>query len=349
MPRVLLFLGLLVSTALASCAAAPRSASKPDRGGFQAAPSPAIVSPYDDDALRAAANARHARPVPPVPARSLVDLSASNELFGDEGPANAEVVFVSTEPSPSIQTALTPHIVPTQLAAHLEAIAAAADDPVPAHFARALLPLLLHAIDAPQIAVDDFDSRTDLTEGERQLLHETAVFAARANARLQEGEAARFVLEEELVRLLEAIRDPEPFAITFATLIDEVRGVGDFTARGTSRFLKGVNHDARIYMDFEGVAWTFDGTNWSTELELQVQVLKSDGYQVFATKWEPIHDTRARRVAVYAWSSVVLANDLDLGNYVIKIRARQPDSKGFSEHILPFTIVSRLAGVGAGE
>jgi hypothetical protein len=349
MPRLLLSLELMLAVGLASCAAAPRSAPSSARAGDLAPANPAVMSPYDDDALREAANARHARQVPNVPGRSLVDLSASSELFAAGTPATSEVLSVSTEPLPATPIAPTPMIVPMQLAAHLEAIAAAADDPVPAHFARALLPLLLQAIDEPTITVDDFESRTDLTESERQLLHETAVFAARANTRLQEGETARLVLEEELVRLLEAIRDPEPFAITFATLIDEVRGVGDFTARGSSRFLKGVNHDARIYMDFEGVAWTFDGTNWSTELELQVQVLKSDGYQVLATKWEPIHDTRARRVAVYAWSSVVLADDLGLGKYVIKIRARQPDSKGFSEHILPFEIVSRLAGVGARE
>jgi hypothetical protein len=102
-------------------------------------------------------------------------------------------------------------------------------------------------------------------------------------------------------------------------------------------------------MDFEGVGWTYDGTNWSTELELQIQVLKASGYQVYSTNWEQIRDTRARRVAVFAWSSVPLADDLEIGKYVIKVRARQGDSEGFTEHLLPFEIVSRLAGATSRE
>lgn len=346
MPRVLLYLTSLI---LVSCAAAP-PATTPHRGVAVAGLEPVesdSSTPYNDDAIRAAAEARHARPVAPTePMETLFDGSASRELF-----------VASTPPLPpppldvveAEEVVAMPSFVPAQLAADLEAMASRSADPVPAHFARALLPILLNALDVTTVDVDDFDSRTDLTESERQLLHETAVFSARANQRLGEGEAARVVLEEELARLLDAIREPEPFAITFATLIDEVRGVGDFTSRASSRFLKGLNHDARIYMDFEGVGWTYDGTNWSTELELQIQVLKASGYQVYSTNWEPIRDTRARRVAVFAWSSVPLADDLEIGKYVIKVRARQGDAEGFTEHLLPFEIVSRLAGAASRE
>ena len=348
MPRVLLYLTSLI---LVSCAAAP-PVTTPHHGVAVAGLEPvesASSTPYNDDAIRAAAEARHARPVAPTePIETLFDGSASSELFVASTPPSPSPPLDVVEAKAEESVATLP-FVPAQLAADLEAIASSAADPVPAHFARALLPILLNALDATTIDVDDFDSRTDLTESERQLLHETAAFSARANERLGDGEAARVVLEEELARLLDAIREPEPFGITFATLIDEVRGVGDFTSRASSRFLKGVNHDARIYMDFEGVGWTYDGTNWSTELELQIQVLKASGYQVYSTNWEQIRDTRARRVAVFAWSSVPLADDLEIGKYVIKVRARQGDSEGFTEHLLPFEIVSRLAGATSRE
>lgn len=351
---------LLSAGGLASCAPSTRN---PLSGSVAASPlgaDPEAVHsevPYDDEELRRAADARRAATSPATEgtaAPGLFDASTSSPLFDTglelEIPQAPEMEPRKMVPLMAIELG-TPEqpIDLDRISTHLELMASVSDDPVSAHFARALLPIFAHALDKPAIDVDDFEVRIDLTEAERQLLHQTAMFSARTRTRLAAGEGARVVLEEELVRLLEAVRDPEPFAITFATLIDEVHGLGEFTSRSSNRFQKGANHDARVYIDFEGVNWAFNGTAWTTELELQIQVMKANGYQVFSTNWESIRDTRLRRVDVFAWSSVTLADDLEIGSYVIKIRARQPDSHNLAEHLLPFEIVSRLAVVGAGS
>ena len=127
----------------------------------------------------------------------------------------------------------------------------------------------------------------------------------------------------------------------------EIRGLGDYTPREGNAFQKGQNHDVRIYMDFDGVQWAFDGINWSTEIQVQVQVLKSDGFRVYTTDWETLRDNRSRRIGVFAWSSITLADDLEIGEYAVKIRVRQPESNQLSERLIPIQIVSRLARVGS--
>ncbi|MCH2162000.1 MAG: hypothetical protein MK085_09030 [Phycisphaerales bacterium] len=233
------------------------------------------------------------------------------------------------------------------LALALDAAAAGADDPVSAQFVRALLPLVGFTLGQDAIEVDDFDRRSDLTDSERQMLHSVAVFAKTVRGRLEAGENAREALAEELTTLLDAMHDPEAFAIAQAELATDIRGLGDFTPREGNTFQKGRNHDVRIYMDFEGVQWDFDGVNWSTQIQVQVQVLKSDGFRVYATDWETLQDNRSRRIGVFAWSSITLADDLEIGEYAVKIRVRQPDSNQLSERLIPIQIVSRLAQVGS--
>lgn len=318
-----------------------------------------VNPPYSDEEMLAAANLR--RQESDSATTTLFDPAAIDEMFGppEQLPTSGTVALEDIDPDVLEELVLsvdidTPNFGElsfnaSTMAAQLESIAASAEDPVPSQFVRALLPIIGYPLGGEAITVDDFEFRTDLTEAERRFLHETASFSSRSSSRLASGEPARHVLEEELTRLLEAIRDPEPFSITFATLINEVRGLGDFTPRTTNKFLKGTNHDVRLYMDFEGVHWGFDGTNFSTELEIQIHVMKSDGYRVFSTGWESVRDSRARRVGVFAWSSFTLADDLEIGTYAIKIRVRQPETSHLAEHILPFEIVSRLAQGGGGS
>lgn len=347
----LLLLLILVAGCAPSSAVVPKSESK----AYSAYPSGGdVIPPYTDEELRAAASAR--LQASPIAGDILFEGHSSETFFGPvEALESTKIVAVedleSTSPeliNVSVNREELAVVEPavfdaSALASRLDVIAASSEDPVPAQFARALMPLIGYPLDGGPLEVDDFQFRTDLTEAERQLLHETASFSGRTSERLASGEPARHVLEDELTRLLEAIGDPEPFAITFATLINEVRGLGDFSPRRTNKFIKGANHDVRLYMDFEGVHWGFDGTNWSTELEIQIHVMKSDGYRVFSTGWESVRDSRARRVGVFAWSSFTLADDLEIGTYAIKIRVRQPETNHLAEHILPFEIVSRLA------
>ena len=234
-----------------------------------------------------------------------------------------------------------------ELATQLDAAAALSDDPVSAQFVRALLPLVGYTLGQDAIEVDDFERRTDLTETERQMLQAVAQFSRTVRDRLEGGEAARPILQEELTVLLDAMHDPDVFSIAQAVLATEIRGLGDYTTRDGNAFQKGQNHDVRIYMDFEGVQWAFDGVNWSTEIQVQVQVLKSDGFRVYTTDWETLRDNRSRRIGVFAWSSITLADDLEIGDYAVKIRVRQPESNQLSERLIPIQIVSRLAGVGS--
>ena len=346
---------LMVAGCAATPGVAPESASI---SHHTANPVKEVIPPYSDEEMQAAAKTRgHGGESATT---TLFEPTVIDEMFGLHGPLPTSGIVALEDIDPDVPGALAlsvhidaPDVVElpfnaSALAAQLESIAASAEDPMPSQFVRALVPLIGYPLGGEAVTVDDFEFRTDLTEAERQFLHETASFSSRSSTRLASGEPARHVLEEELTRLLEAIRDPEPFSITFATLINEVRGLGDFTPRTTNKFLKGTNHDVRLYMDFEGVHWGFDGTNFSTELEIQIHVMKSDGYRVFSTGWESVRDSRARRVGVFAWSSFTLADDLEIGTYAIKIRVRQPETSHLAEHILPFEIVSRLAQGGAG-
>ena len=351
---------LLITISLAGCSSTPGVVgSTGSVSGYAVTDvSSTTMPPYTDEELQAAARVRQ-KPRDSVPT-PLFEAGSGQDIFGspqattakeDRAAQEAVVSAEETGQSFTISKGSIPGLVEAPfdaggLAARLESLASKADDPVPAQFARALMPLIGYPMGSGLLKVDDFEHRTDLTEAERQLLHETASFSSRASTRLANGEPARQVLEDELTRLLEAIRDPEPFSITFATLINEVRGLGDFSPRRSNKFIKGANHDVRLYMDFEGVHWGFDGTNFSTELEIQIQVMKSDGYRVFSTGWESMRDSRARRVGVFAWTSFTLADDLEIGTYAIKIRVRQPETSNLAEHLLPFEIVSRLAQGG---
>ena len=320
--------------------------------------SPDLATMYTDEELRTASGVLDTSDSPPRARRSLFQATSPSEVFAEES------VEVVTTPSPTPVSTVAPTttdrsvkkaadvptiqtIKTTSLASLLNAAASDADDPVPAQFVRALLPLVSFALNQKDIAVDDFERRDDLTESEQQMLQQVASFASATRERLEKGDAAREVLEDELARLLEAIRVPETFSIANAELATHIRGLGDFTSRETNTFTKGQNHEVRIYMDFDGVHWNFDGMKWSTELQLQIQVLKADGFRVHATEWESLRDSRARRIGVFAWSSITLADDLEIGEYAVKVRVRQPDSNQLSERLIPIQIVSRLAQVGS--
>ena len=313
---------------------------------------------YTDEELRTASGVLETSETAPRARRSLFQATPPSEVFAEE-PVDVTAT-ASTTPSPtsapftanpSVEKAAEAPtfrtIKATSLASLLNAAASDADDPVPAQFVRALLPLVSFALNQKDIAVDDFERRDDLTESEQQMLQQVASFASTARERLEKGDAAREVLEDELARLLEAIRVPETFSIANAELATHIRGLGDFTSRENNTFTKGQNHEVRIYMDFDGVHWNFDGMKWSTELQLQIQVLKADGFRVHATEWESLRDSRARRIGVFAWSSITLADDLEIGEYAVKVRVRQPDSNQLSERLIPIQIVSRLAQVGS--
>ena len=316
---------------------------------------------YSDDEFRQAAAGLSDDS--PRAEKRLFQRTSADEIFapGSNVAVGLEPVQEANSPSTAESTTKSGAILPVsgsapssvspirigELATQLDAAAALSDDPVSAQFVRALLPLVGYTLGQDPIEVDDFERRTDLTESERRMLHAVAEFSKTVRNRLEEGEAARPILQEELAVLLDAMQDPDVFTIAQAVLATEIRGLGDYTPREGNAFQKGQNHDVRIYMDFDGVQWAFDGINWSTEIQVQVQVLKSDGFRVYTTDWETLRDNRSRRIGVFAWSSITLADDLEIGEYAVKIRVRQPESNQLSERLIPIQIVSRSARIGS--
>ncbi len=310
--------------------------------------------PYTDAEMQAALDGQQGpNPAGEVGAQKLFDPNAQSEIFGGnssglEFTVNTSSIERVAEEQPVEQTSkeFAGQEIDIDVAAitrTLARIGASKDDPVPAQFMRALMPLLAVALGEDAILVDDFDHRSDLTESERRLLHETAEFSRRVAERLNNTEAAKYVFQEELSRFLEGISDDDQFRISQATLAADVRGPGDFTPLERNVFLKGVDHQVRLYMDFEGVEWSLAKGKWTAELEIKHEVLRSDGFKVYSTPWQTIRDTRSRKIDVYAWSLITLAGDLDIGSYVIKTLVRQPETDSHAEFNIPIDIAHRMA------
>ena len=169
---------------------------------------PALELPYTDAELLAALDGQQAPPaVKKQLTRQLFDPNAQVEIFGG---SSAEIEFTENE-SPDGVFSETINVetigqLPTEdiaidiaaISRRLAQIGATQDDPVPAQFMRALMPLLAVALGEEIKVVDDFDHRSDLTESERRLLHQAAEFSRRTAERLNDTEAAKYVLQEEL-------------------------------------------------------------------------------------------------------------------------------------------------------
>ena len=315
---------------------------------------PALQLPYTDAELLAALDGQEAaQPVKEKLTRSLFDPDAQVEIFG--GGSSQNEFSVNALPSEGVASEIRTEEIIDQASAEeikidvaaisrkLALIGASQDDPVPAQFMRALMPLLAIALGEEANMVDDFDHRSDLTESERRLLHQAAEFSKRTAERLNNTEAAKYVIQEELSRLLEGISDGDQLRIAHATLAADVRGPGDYTPLERNVFLKGADHQVRLYMDFEGVEWSLAKGQWTAELEIKHEVLRSDGFKVYSTPWQTLKDTRSRKIDVYAWSLITLAGDLDIGTYVIKTLVRQPETDSHAEFNIPIDIAHRMA------
>ena len=191
--------------------------------------SPDLTTMYTDEELRTATGVLESSDNLPQARRSLFQATSPSEVFAEESVALTTETSASSDSSstPIIanlpvkkteESSAIPAIRTTSLASLLNAAASDADDPVPAQFVRALLPLVSYALNQKDIAVDDFERRDDLTDSEQQMLQQVASFASATRERLEKGDAAREVLEDELARLLEAIRVPETFSIANAEL-----------------------------------------------------------------------------------------------------------------------------------